>query len=159
MMNDTTGGTSSFDGWCEEVASRFLQSAIILDDLAWLGTEPTAEDAVDPTSLRPLTLDDDATRTEPEHVRVSGPTADVEQRAGVSLSAKPLIDGFANLGIVCAVLRPSLDEIESGQWQDSGVVSAAKRADIVVLDWRLGGSYGTDTLAIMRNILEDDSRK
>ena len=129
--------------------------------MTWLGwgRKPTTGNYVDAGSLREPNLDDDATRTDPEHARVSrGATSGLQQELGVPLHAKPLIDGFANLGVVCAVLRPDPDEIESGQWTNSGVVAAAKRADVVVLDWKLGNSYGTDTLAIMRNITEDDSR-
>ena len=158
-MSDAGGSTHTFDQRSEEVVSRFLQSAVVLDDLARMGTEPTTGNYVDAESLRKPNLDDDATRSDPERARVSrGATDGLQQEPGVPLDAKPLIDGFANFGVVCAVLRPDPDEIESGQWANSGLVAAAKRADVVVLDWRLGKSYGTDTLAIMRNIIEDDSR-
>ena len=58
---------------------------------------------------------------------------------------------FAEKGLVCSVLVP-------GKGEDSvpKTVAAARRSDIVVLDWRIHGDNGEITTALIRAILRDD---
>ena len=83
-------------------------------------------------------------------------TSRTESREDVPLDAKAIIDGFAKLGLVCAVLNPTDPEGESSNPVDSNVVKVAKRSDIVVLDWKIGDSYGDDTLDILSQVLDAD---
>ena len=82
--------------------------------------------------------------------------ARIDDAKSLSLDSKPLIGGFANLGLVCSVLNPSQEELEQGDISGSSVVKAARRADIVILDWRIGDSYGEVALEILREIITGD---
>ena len=159
MKIDSVGTAQTFGNRSEAVVQRFLQSAVVFDDLAWMGLESLSEIDVGAEPLIEPSIGEDSSPDGRSNVHGASPEPiqRVDQR-GVPLDAKPLIDGFASLGVACAVLRPSQNEIASSEWTRSGVVEAAKRADIIVLDWRLGPSYGTDTLEIVRNILAEDSR-
>ena len=147
---------TAFEQRCKEIAARFLYSVVVLDDLARMGVGESPAANPDASQIEELNFENAAASRE----REDGPGGQRQavEKSDVPLEAKPLIDGFANLGLVCAVLNPSADEIRAGQWANSAVVLAAKRADIVVLDWKLGRSQGTATQEIMRGILEDDSR-
>jgi hypothetical protein len=64
-------------------------------------------------------------------------------RGGHGLDAKAIADAFADRGIVCGVLKPNVaKENVVGRAQ-----SAAKRADVVVLDWNLTGEDESGDLA------------
>src|SRR5437764_11872717 len=78
-----------------QVAGRFLQTAVIVDDQARLGSEPRK---VLPPGRRPRPQADSGTETSK-----SGPGT-----AANDLDAKQLINAFAELGVVCAVLIPDL---------------------------------------------------
>ena len=135
-----------FDSNSRRVVREFLQTVVVLDDLAEFTTQkekptsdlenpdymPTRPDEPPPM---PATLDDPASSLE-----------------GYPLDAKTVIDGFAELGSVCAVLKPIGDE----NYRDR-VTAVAVRSDIVVLDWKIGDSYGDHTLSIIQSILEHDS--
>ncbi|MGA3129085.1 MAG: response regulator receiver domain, partial [Candidatus Korobacteraceae bacterium] len=70
-----------------------------------------------------------------------------------------LTAGFAARGIICAVLAPeSAPPDPSADPAQVGLYATARRADLLVLDWRLGGSGGDRTLAIMDHIVRDDVR-
>ena len=68
------------------------------------------------------------------------------------LHTKELVESFAENGLVCAVLEPS-----SGEEIGDTILKAAKRADIVVLDWKIHESYGETSLGLIRKIKEEDS--
>ena len=159
MTIDGMGTTQTFGDKSEAVVQRFLQSAVVFDDLAWMGLPPSSEANPGTEPLIEPRFGEDLVPDSQSNVHGTAPQPSRRDgQRGVPLDAKPLIDGFASLGVACAVLRPSQSEIASSEWTRSGVVQAAKRADIIVLDWRLGPSYGTDTLEIVRNILTEDHR-
>ena len=135
--------------WMEPVAQpraiveSFLQTVVILDDLVVM-SEQVAEqpgEATDTTIVAPdypesSALDDRGIRAD---------------RSDVPLNADTVINAFADLGVVCAVLNAAPDNAYSAR-----VAKAAHTADIVVLDWKIGDSDGDDTLEVMKNILLDD---
>lgn len=125
---------NDFDRRTWQVAKSFLQSVVILDDRAWLGPEkqPVGD-------LRPPEY------SQPDTASSGDETG--QESIGASLNAKTVIDGFASHGLVCAVLT---DELQNK------VVTAARRADIVVLDWNMGGNGENTTLGVIKEILSDD---
>ena len=150
MTENSNAG--SFGVTSRRVVEDFLQSVVVLDDRAWMGQlyeEPVG-------AIRSVDYD---------RPPAAGPDEDENLRnkeapSGVPLNAKAVIDGFAEKGLVCGVLNPTPEEDTSqdtlGEELPQYVVKAARRADIVVLDWRIGNSYGDVTLAAMRQILDDD---
>ena len=140
-MNDSAHhdelGYSSTD-----LARAFLHSAVVLDDLAYMPVE---------SNHKSMTL------TAPNYATVVDDPDDTiaSDILGVGLDANAIIGAFAEIGTICAVLKP-----ESA---DSNIVSevatVAAKADITVLDWKIHDSRGGITLAILKRILQDDENR
>lgn len=114
----------SFDEWTRKAALRFLQSVMVIDDQATFDVprgQPSGPlVAPDPV---PVSYEEDEPESDDD------PTVQPES----VLDVKVLSDRFADHGLICGVLRPDADEPLSRQ-----AIPAATRADIVLLDWRLG---------------------
>ena len=138
MTPDHIPTPPSFQTLSRDVVKQFLQTAVVLDDEAFVPPRPTAGTLVepDPDVSAPESMPDDQT--------ADGPS-------GNSLDAEALINSFADLGMVCAVLTPKKDD--DGK---EATVSASRRADIVILDWHLG-DQGQRATQIMREIAADDA--
>ena len=66
------------------------------------------------------------------------------------MDADAVIGGFADIGSVCAVLNPA-----PGDEFRERTVKTARRADIVILDWKIHDSVGDAALEVMRDILQE----
>ena len=144
MMIDSNESTD-FGRRSRQVVESFVQNVVILDDRAWMGQPP--EDPVGPVTSPEYGQSSVSSTKEAE----AGRTVGVKAAEGALLNAKLVVDRFAELGAICAVLKPDLSE----DCQDK-VVNAAKRSDIVVLDWKIADSYGEVTLDVIRGILKSD---
>ena len=158
-----------FTAKSKEVVQRFLQSVVALDDLAWMGSQQELQqEEIAPISNTPdfvavSSYDESvSTHNAPSQGTVHSDQvpddgdSNVGESQGFPLASKPLISGFAQLGLVCSVLNPDEGELGQGDISSSSVVKAARRADIVILDWRIGNSYGEVTLEILQEILTGD---
>ncbi|NLT07356.1 MAG: hypothetical protein GXY03_13755 [Solirubrobacterales bacterium] len=115
-------GVATFDEWCEEAATRFLQSVLVVDDLATFEPPPKPGEVAEPDPGAAVARDendddDDGAATAPPEI---------------PLDVKVLGDALADRGLSCGVLRPDREDPGGRR-----VVPAASRADIVLLDWRL----------------------
>lgn len=140
--------TKSLRDLCQEIAGRFLQTVVVVDDQASFGSTDSPDSApiksADITNASPV-------------VPAAGLVAPTAASTVVSheLDAKTLIDAFAKSGLVCAILK-------SGQAGDDqevtkvAALSAARRADIIVMDWVVDGQYGEMALDLIRRILDED---
>ena len=128
------------------VVGSFLRSAVVLDDLAEMGRP-----SVETTMLVPS-----AGIVAPDYPSTSATSGDIPQVSlqGVGLNADAVIKGFADIGSVCAVLRP-----EAGEEFRDRTVRAAQLADIVILDWKIHESAGDAALGVMRHILQKDRKR
>ncbi len=124
-----------------EVVKRFLQTVVVLDDGATMDLSPSVVSVVEPDQDAPLLEED------PEKV-----DAGSRVPAGVRnpLDASALIAGFAEHGLVCAVLAPSGDADVSNP-----TIRTSTRADIVILDWQLG-DQGQKTREIIKTLVAQD---
>ena len=134
---------------CEDIAARFLQTVVIVDDEAYIGEPPGVVGAL-------------ITPTRRTAARVAGEVSkeDVEGEDGHShnLNAGLLVESFSRRGLICAVIAPQVEEEGRGDTSPVDLVApAARRADIVILDWRLNNDNGEKTLSILKNILETDA--
>ncbi len=131
-----TGGVS-FEEHSLNIAKDFLHTVVVVDDEAEYGPAKA-----DPTSTLKTPGKSDTTSNDsevpPVHMH--------------PLNAKQLIDTFAELGMVCAILKPGKDE-DFMEKTDH----ASKRADIVVLDWRICGDYGNNTTQTIKKIIQTDN--
>ena len=134
----------SFRELSRDIVREFLQTAVVLDDEAVILPRTSSGPFVEPdlgvSTPEAIPDDDDA----------QGETG--ERAKGNSLDARALIDAFAGYGMVCAVLTP---------WQDDDgddpTCTASRRADIVVLDWRLRDE-GQRASRIIRQITDEDAQ-
>ena len=105
--------TRTFAEHCREIAQRFLQTAIVVDDKAFAAQDETAVDTLTPPGRQMRSR--------------SVETDDAAPRSGrLSLDTKAIVDGFATLGVICSAIGPT-----------AAAMAAIRQADIVVLDWRL----------------------
>jgi hypothetical protein len=131
---------SRFSHRSREVVARFLQSAVIVDDEAHFGRESRPQEVVSPGRMPRLQAAVPLETLKEE-----------ERRASHDLDAKVLVDAFAELGIVCAVLKATLGAVQAGDPQAEGALDklsdrtgeATRRADIVILDWNMPNEEGT----------------
>ena len=123
----------------ERAAARFIQTAVIVDDEAQIGGG---------TPSKPLKT--------PGRSSSTGTLAETTETSlpGIhSLDARALVNAFAEREVICGVIVPQKDDGAA----NGRVVSTAKQADIVVLDWRLNGDSGEEALSMLKNILKDDA--
>jgi hypothetical protein len=161
----------------EEIARKFLQTIMVVDDRAYF--EPR-ESPVKHTKLitpgfPPLTgrsiedLDEETTFLDESEGDASSEegVADAgdaglgpEDDKAHQLNAKKLIEDFAERGVVCAVIRPEDVEVEA---LGVKVYPLAENSDIVVFDWVLGSDIGGEKVKeligrITKNSSEEEKR-
>jgi hypothetical protein len=144
----------SFEDRSQRVARNFLQSAVVFDDEAFFPTSGTADapDAQEDNS--PETDEDGDGSAEPQLLVEPAPVEQVDHEFGVN--AKELGDAFARLGLICGFLKPS----GAASAEDRKlVIEAARRADVVILDWSIKGDLGGPTSEIVEAILTADENE
>ena len=97
-----------------EIARRFLQTAVVVDDKAFIA--PNEEN-----TKAGIQKPDRGTRAS-----IQNEQEQVGRRTSYDLHAGPLIDSFSALGVVCGVVGPT-----------DAAMETMRQADIVVLDWHL----------------------
>ena len=124
---------------CAKIAERFLLTAVIVDD------EAQIQDSPRPTS---------SLRKPDRHTlnRTSEETIDTGKSNVHSLDARALVDAFAKHGLICAVIAPPEDDSLAA----ATFVLAARRADMVILDWQLHQDDGKKALELLEELLKDD---
>lgn len=115
---------SAYETQCREIAARFLQTAIVVDDAAWNG--PGTAD----TPHSGLRVPGNKI-----HARTESSFAEREPTLP-PLDAEQLVNAFARRGIVCSAIAPE-GAGKSEAVEGSGILNAAKRADVVILDWQM----------------------
>lgn len=117
------------------VATRFLRTALVLDDKAYGRLEAIDGVLRPPPSRRSYRSDQIA-------ITDNKPTDD--------LNSGRLVEGFARHGILCGVLDcvPGTEEPDE----------LMNQADIVVLDWHMRGDYGAFALERIRRLAVEQHR-
>ncbi len=113
------------------IAKRFLQTAVVVDDEAYInpdrGGRPKSEVIVPDRHTRTSRLD---------------PQEQSGRRDSHTLDAASLIDSFSALGVICGVVNPM-----------SAAMETMKQADIVILDWRLQEDDPDRALSLLNGLL------
>jgi hypothetical protein len=132
------------------VAKSFLQSVVVFDDLARLDeprlgqrteeAKDETDEAADPFGASPGQL------TTPPEVETL-PSGE----AGVDV--KELSDAFAENGLICGFLKPSPAEAQA---EGQLLLGAARRADIVILDWVIDRDEGDTASELVSALLKAD---
>jgi hypothetical protein len=132
-------GAATFEHFSKKIAADFLNSVLIVDDRARLAPFDHVDRPVVLTVPGRQGRSQDA-RTEPH--AANGPH---------DLYAKPLIDSFAKVGILCGVFRPENDELDKFK-EKLGPVT--ERTDVLILDWVMGDyKNGEAALRIIKYLL------
>ena len=117
------------------IAQRFLQTAVVVDDEAYM-----ALDGGDGPKGQVVAPD---RKTRPSREGRQDP---VGRDASHSLDAASLIGSFSALGVICGVVGPSDATVES-----------LRQADIVILDWRLQEDDPRRALSLLRELLTEEA--
>ncbi len=151
-----------------DIAARFLQSVVLVDDRAFERTPelpPQAklvvpgrgaehEPQVPTIAETPATGLEGTLPADKEGVQPPAAPPPVVEPAAEALDAADLIKVFAKAGLVCAVIAP-----KPGESVAEETANAALRSDIVVVDWVLHGDHGSLALEIMQRILSRDNSR
>ncbi len=138
-------------------ASRFLQSAVVIDDRAALVPEDdeVVPDVIADPRPRPTEVDKEEEKAQAQL------GAEDEERAVKQgeteenrLDARVLLDEFASLGMVCGVLRPGTDADATKRL----ALAAGARTDMVILDWHLDDS-GARALRMLDELSQPESKR
>ncbi len=161
MTNQQFGPLPDLQTRARSVAKDFLQSVVVVDDQADLGGQgvllgpTTSDDAFEVPSGEWAPAGDTGRtsgglRRKASRLRPPQIAEVVSQVPEQSLDASALVDGFAEQGLVCAIIRP-----RPGESPVDRTVLAARRADIVILDWELYGDDGEVALRIVHRLVHE----
>jgi len=134
-------GLVSFGDYRTEAAREFAHTLIVVDDEAWQKVQG-------PPPRKGL-------RRPSRAVMTPAPAPAQEELAleRHSLDAEALVNAAMELGLVCSIVRPP-----KNQSVRTKVGLAAKRADIVCLDWELHDDGGRSATNIIRDIALSDNK-
>ncbi len=152
----------SFQDLSREIAQDFLQTVVVVDDNAFLSRREPSQ-----PELIPQEITDPLVANSFDSEEDIGITPDTTNNIPHPLNAKALNDSFAEKGLVCAVLRPDPEEvdisadpsIENENLIYGKTFQAAKRADLLILDWNIYGHYGEVTKQIISEVVLSDIKE
>jgi len=130
-------------------AQRFLQTAIVIDDQAMMGSTETV---VVPASIEAPTgslLDSTPEPAAPAALEITLERDMVP--SSKALNARILSQAFLDRRMICGLYRP-----ESGEDMVTRASGAAEAADIVVVDWHLETGKSQPAKDIILNVLQKD---
>lgn len=164
---DINSGQTFHDA-SRNAARRFLQTVVVIDDQARFSpTSPKQEVEETLKQIRELGAEEKDEKAPeiddfiPEDIVGLTPFDDTETAitsVAQDLDAQSLISHFAKEGLVCAVLKP-----ESGNLDDvfGNAISAAHRADVVIIDWQIlekPAEEGNYALGLIEKIIHEDEK-
>ena len=123
--------TVEFADQCHKFARRFLQTAVVVDDEAYMIQDRSYapnEEVVVPNRHTLASSQEDQSQ--------------VGYRLEQNLNAQSVIDSFSDLGVICGVVGP----IQSA-------MDVMRKADIVILDWLLKEGDPQYALTLLHNLL------
>ena len=129
------GNGAEYVDHCRKIAERFLQTAVVVDDEAYMRLDKN------PEAGEPLII---PARNQPA-VAASGSDS-TPRRPNHSLSATSIIQSFAKLGVICGVVAPA-----------DSALNPTRHADIVILDWQVNKDDGAYSLNLLIQLLSGQS--
>ena len=123
--------TETFSARSRKIAMRFLQTAVVVDDEAYMAVERSDGPKGD---LEIPGRHSHASSHENQSPAGRGPKH--------TLNARPVIDSFSELGVICGVVGPTQSAME-----------VMRQADIVVLDWLLQDGDPQHALSLLRDLV------
>lgn len=130
-----------FSDHVREIVDEFLQTVVIVDDRAL--PDPAKQAQTDLSEEDQADIPGGPGITE----GLQAPPGDTS--VADELPARKVINAFASMGLVCAILHPD-DSV------DAKLVRATARADLLVVDWVINDTYGTRALELITDVLKQD---
>ena len=125
-----------------DFARRFIQTAVVVDDEAYM--EATRSD-------RPKKKAKDPNRhTIAASASRQSDIGSIDHEEDHRLNANFVMDSFSKLGIICGVVGPKDSEVEKKKTMET-----MRQADIVVLDWLLQNRKPEYTLELLTDLLTE----
>lgn len=126
--------------------AQFLHTVVVVDDQAYagIGVEP-------PATLGAGSLDDVLREDDTAALRENDAFVPDSQ----DFDTETVVEGFAELGMVCAALSPDSD----GELDIDRFLKVARRADAVILDWiiRPPGAQSQNSLEFLVALIDEDA--
>ena len=119
------------------IACRFLRTAVVVDDEAYMA--PNRDDGPKAEVVTPDRSSKVPRRDE---------QAPVGRRTSHALDADSLIGSFCALGVICGVVGPT-----------DAAMETMRKADIVILDWRLQADEPEYALKLLRELLTGEAER
>lgn len=164
-----TPSSLSFEQASRKIVSDFLHSVVVVDDRASLNDELNKRDSDAPKQLEGNPFNrakkiQEILKESPQQsidgkqskVEKSEPEGAGDNYSSRGLNAKILIDSFAEIGLVCAVLKPIDHEADLNIKTDH----ATQKSDIVILDWQISETEttpGSIAISLIKQIISTDS--
>ena len=129
------GSAEGFGSQNRQFALRFLRTAVVVDDKAYMdldGDDGPKEEVVSPGRRARVVNQED-------HIPVV-------RRPEQSLNAGSIMASFSALGVICGVIGPTQTEMNT-----------LRQADIVVLDWRLQEDDPQSALSVLCELLSGEA--
>jgi len=144
---------SGFFKYSKELAEKFLQSTVVIDDKAGFpgpGEDSIAGKMTTPMKRPKVGRPAEEKESEGHKAETVGRTVSEDQR---QLDAKKVIDGFAEKGIICSVIKP----YKADRAALSGYMyQLASNADVIIIDWVMQNDSGEIALRLMEQIISGD---
>lgn len=160
-MNASTAPAvdTPIDVWAQHIKSavrKFLKTAVVVDNDPRLAEEPPFPAEAEILSANGgdgLTPDEELVEPGAEEVARAE-----EASVGNTLDVRGISDSFASHGMACAFVLPhDLDtDVDSIKRR---VITSAKTADILIVDWHLRPRSSALTLEVLREVAEADSQE
>lgn len=130
---------SAFDTTSREVLAEFLRTAVVIDDAAYKSQddEKPVVKAVMPGRASAKKADE----LEPP----------ARAQSSHDLDTRCIVDSFANMGLVCAVIAPQEEDDVAAR-----LGRVAEHCDIVIADWQMFHDDGERTIALIKALCERD---
>ncbi len=130
------GSAEEFVSRSRQLAKRFVRTAILVDDEAYIegGRDQPTTGLVAPGRRPPTSGEEDRSQ--------------VSRRAGHALNAGDIMDSFSRLGVICGVVGPS-----------DAAMETMRQADIVILDWHLQVDDPRRALNLLRKLLTGEAER
>lgn len=128
---------SAFDNMSREVLAEFLSTAVVIDDAAYKSSQGGGE--------KPPSKAKAPGRARPK--RDAEPEPPARAQSGNDLDTRLIVDSFAKMGLVCAVIAPRKEEDIAAR-----LGRVAEHSDIVIIDWQMFNDDGKRSIALIKTL-------
>ncbi|WP_024336150.1 response regulator receiver domain [Desulfotignum balticum] len=140
---------SAFFNHSKKIIEDFLSTAIIFDDQAYFGdfNPDPPKDVVSPAKRKTASQKKEDKNT--KEIENKG-TEDI-LKPSHDLNAKMVINSFAKKGILCSVIKPEEQELET---LHETVASLSQKSDLIIFDWELSQESGKTALGLVKESMK-----